>query len=269
MSQKKAISNPAFQSSSNLAPSSGFNLIPKVNNFNAIFDTKPLDGKESRNLEKLLFDFFLPGRVSEDQVSNDLEQLKNLTSEIKAITRQGILLIGERIHSAREILKPYRDGAFGQWIDITFGSRRTAYNMLSYYQLYTALPDYALKERFKMLPSKAAYLLASKDADIEEKAKIIENYSESSTDDLIMLIQDRFPSDITDGRKKTANRSLLDSIEQGLKKIARRKDHLTQENLEQIARFRSIINEILSDQKLHIETSASVMNPEGCFVSPN
>ena len=245
MSKEKTFSNIAFHSPAATVLPQGFNLVPQVNNFNSVFNPKPLDDKESNKLEKLLVDYFLPGRVSEDQVDKDLTQLKNITAEIKAISKQGIVLTGERIQKARELLTPYRDGAFTRWLETTFGSKKTAYNMLSYYQLYSELPDFSLKERFTKLPQKAAYLLASKNAEIEEKTKIIEEYCDSSADELVMLIQDRFPADELDGRRKEANKTLLNSLEIGLKKLLKRKNYLTADNLIQLNKLRTLIDEIL------------------------
>jgi hypothetical protein len=250
MSKQKAFSNPAFEISTQNSLEGSFNLAPQVNNFNAIFDTKPLDENESRGIEKLLVEYFLPGRVSEDQAQKDLNQLKNITAEIKAISKQSVVLTGERIQKAREILKPYRDGAFAQWLEFSFGSKRTAYNMLSYYQLYSELPNYTLKENFKKLSHRVAYLLASKDADLEKKAKIIENYSNASSDELIMLIQDTFPTDAQDGRRKSANNTLLDSLEIALKKLLKRRAHLSDDNLDQLAKLRELINEILDSKRV-------------------
>lgn len=51
MSEKKPFSNPAFQTQSQHSVIKEFNLAPQVNNFNAVFDTKPLDEKDSQLLE--------------------------------------------------------------------------------------------------------------------------------------------------------------------------------------------------------------------------
>jgi hypothetical protein len=246
MAKQKAFSNVAFQSS----PKNAFHLAPQVNNFNSVFNTQPLDESESHHLQELLVNYYLPGRVTEAQVEKDLDQLKILTAEIKAIRKQGIVLTGERIQKAKELLKPYRDGAFTRWIDSTFGSRRTAYNMLSYYQLYSELPNYTLKEGFKKLPYKVAYLLASKVADLDEKVKIIEDYCDSSTDELLMLLHDRFPTDPVDGRKKEANKVLINTIELGLKKLLRRKEHLSAANLAHIERLGSLFEELLGSKRV-------------------
>lgn len=258
MAKNLTITNPAFSSSSPKGMGGGFNLAPQVNNFNSIFNTTPLDEVESRQIEKLLVDNFLPGKVSEEQVEQDSNQLKTITSEIKAISNQSIVLIGERIHNAREILKPYRDGALAQWIESTFGSRRTAYNILAYYQLYSQLSSPTLQDRFKKMPQKIAYLLASKDVDISGKTEIIENYYESNSSELMMLIQERFPADIGDGRRKAANKTLLDSLELGLKKICKRKDHLTEGDHIQITRLKKLIDEILESKNITVE---STLNP--------
>lgn len=182
-------------------------------------------------------------------MESNLTDLKNITAEIKAINRQGTVLIGERIQKANDLLKPYRDGTFTQWAEFALGSKRTAYNLLSYYRLYTDLPSHSLRECFRKLPQKAAYFLASKDVELEEKFKIIENYSDSSADELIMLIQDRFPTDLQDGRRKEANRKLLDAIEHGLKKLMRRKAPLSPDALMQLARIQTLVESIQNTEQ--------------------
>ncbi len=46
-----------------------------------------------------------------------LSSFDSITSEVKAINNQAIILHGERIKKAQEILKNYRDGAFTAWLD--------------------------------------------------------------------------------------------------------------------------------------------------------
>ncbi|MBX9744392.1 MAG: pGP6-D family virulence protein [Chlamydiales bacterium] len=245
MSKQSPFSNPAFQPSS--APAAkGYNMVHNTNNFNSVFNPQPLDNKESTGIEKLLVDFYLPGRFPETQVTTDLDQLKKITTEIKAVAKQGAVLTGERLNQARSILKPYRDGAFAQWIDLFFGSRRTAYNMLAYYELYSSLPNHEAKIKFQKLPQKVAYLLASKNVTIDAKVDIIDKHFDSNPNDLMMLIQERFPADEGDGRRKTANKSLLDSLEFGLKKLLRRKDHLSDDNIRQVHRLKSLIDDIIA-----------------------
>jgi hypothetical protein len=128
---KAVISNPAFLE--NNEPSIGFNLAPIVNNFTSIFDTKPLDIEEKNCIEHLLLN-----NVGEDleqgQVATDVFKVQTMTAEIKAIQKQSIILIGERIAHVRTILRFYRDGTFTLWMKETFKSKQTGYNILSYYE---------------------------------------------------------------------------------------------------------------------------------------
>lgn len=248
MAKNALFSNPAFQATSE-AKLTEFHLAPEVNTFNSVFDPKPLEKEEEQGIENLLLENFLPGKTPETQVETDLTLLKKLTGEIKAIVKQGVVLTGERVYKARELLKPYRDGTFAKWTEITFGSRRTAYNMLAYYELYSSIPDHVSKEKFSKLPQKAAYLLASKDADINEKIEIIDNYYDSNANELISLIQDKFPSEKPDGRQKTATTALLYSIELNLKKVLKRKNHLSEDNLKQVLQLKDLIESILAPKE--------------------
>ena len=63
-----------------------------------------------------------------------------------------------------------------------------------------------------------------------------------------MLIHDKFPTDENDGRRKEANKTLLDSLEAGLRKLIRRKDQFSEDNLAQLSRIGKLIDEILSSK---------------------
>lgn len=114
----------------------GFNLVTNTNSFNALFATKPLEQSEAEQIEKILTDNFQEGFIEKDQVQQDVLQLKQITAEIKAIGKQGTILMGERVHRARELLKSYKDGAFTKWLESAFGTRKTGYNVLAYYEFY-------------------------------------------------------------------------------------------------------------------------------------
>lgn len=176
-----------------------FNLLNEVNSFNSIFDTKPLEAAEENNLEKMLVEAYQPGMIEEVQVQDDVLNLKRLTSEIKAIGKQCVILIGERVYRAREMLKPYRDGTFSKWLDSAFTSRKTGYNALSYYELYNSLPD-DLKQNLRKLQHKTAYIIASKPGDIEIKAKIIEECQGKKHNEAMQVISEKLPSHKEDRR---------------------------------------------------------------------
>ncbi|MBM3194810.1 MAG: hypothetical protein FJZ60_03495, partial [Chlamydiae bacterium] len=149
MSKSGLFENKAFSTPSNI----GFNLVPQVNNFNSFFGTQPLDEKEDKAIQHLLHQNTIPEKS--DRLEKDYLELKTLASEIRAIGRQGTLLTGERVARARVILLDYKEGAFTDWLNVTFGSRKTAYNALRYFELYEALAI-DLKEKFKKMPLKSA-----------------------------------------------------------------------------------------------------------------
>lgn len=211
MTKKKDVfsRNPAFKGSTQ----SSFNLVPKTNNMDSFFQVQELDQKEKTSIEKLLVDYYAPEKREEKDVTADLQDLSQMTAEIKAIGKQGLLLIGERVAKAREILKSYRDGAFTKWLEGTFGSIRTGYNMLGYYELYHALPEDSLREYLKKIPQKVVYILASRNGALETKADIIREYHDLRAEEFIMLIREKLPSDLADNRgKRTINQTLIEAL---------------------------------------------------------
>ena len=210
-------SNPAFQQKN---VNSAFNLINQnqANNFDAFFEVKPLDNEEANRIDKLLLDNFnLTSGISDEndkqKISEDSAKLKELTAQVKAIGKQGIILLGERIQKAGEILKSYKDGTYAKWMEITFGSRKTAYNALNYYEFYEQLPSHDLKTQFKKMPLKAAYVLASRNGPIEKKSEIILHHHNDKPEEIVGLIQEFLPLTVKDKRrKKDANTRILDEM---------------------------------------------------------
>ncbi|MCE2983982.1 MAG: CT583 family protein [Parachlamydia sp.] len=151
---------------------------------------RPLEELEERALERLVIEN--SKNLSENELKDDFDHIKILTSEIRSIGKQGVLLMGERIYDAREILKPYRDGTFTKWLQFTLGSVKSGYNMLAYFELYTELPENS-RENFKKLPQKAAYVLASRNIELQRKEEIINTMYHLKSDELINEIRDMFP----------------------------------------------------------------------------
>jgi len=180
------------------------------NGFRELFQVRPLDDEEGRAIERLLVESFQPGRGGEAQVALDVQGLKSLTAEIRAIGRQGVYLIGERVHKARELLKAYGERTFSKWLDLTFGNRRTPYTYLSYFEFHEALPSEELRSQLKKLPLKAAYVLAEREGAIDSKIDLLKGYAGETQRDLLLLIRDRFPTSIDDRRsRRTANQQLI------------------------------------------------------------
>lgn len=233
--------NPALQNKS--SNSIGFNLVTQNSPFNSVFNSQPLDKAEEIIIEKLLVENFLLGSITEEQVALNINEIKTLTSEIKAISRQGIVLIGERVFKAREILKQYKDGTFTKWLETAFGTRKTGYNLLSYYELYNALPNNILKENLKKLPQRAAYILASREGNIEAKAQIINSCHNLSADEIITRIQEKFPLMETDKRLgKEEPSKLIVSLHEILIKIQKQKSSLTSADKNSLIDLKNLID---------------------------
>jgi len=122
-----------------------------------------------------------------------------ITSEVKAITNQAVILHGERIKKAQDILKRYKDGAFTAWLFSTYGNRQTPYNFLQYYEFYSLLPQ-ALHSKLDQMPRQAVYSLASRSGSLEKKETIVKNYHGQPKQELLSLIRLEFPLDEEDKR---------------------------------------------------------------------
>jgi len=162
--------------------------------------TVNLTPEEERQIQKLLVDGYRPGVVSEEVVAEHVQQLTNITKQIKSISAQSILLHGERIQQAQNILCDYHEGSFTKWLMSTYGNRQTPYSMLRYYEFYQSAPKEA-RSMIEAAPKKCMYLLASRDADQEKKIEFIQNHGTSRQSDLLLLIQSTFPIEETDKRK--------------------------------------------------------------------
>ena len=198
-------------------------------------------------IETLLIEGSNPDSHTESQVHNDISNLKSITAEIKAIGRQGILLMGERISQARELLKSYHNGTFTKWLDSTFGSQKTGYNLLTYYDFYSALPEPALKDKFRKLPQKVAYILASRKGDMKKKEEIVRDYDVQKPKDLLSIIQEKLPVKPNDKRTlKDGNLTRILKLKDELKMLVQRKKHLSHEGTLILEELRDMINTILT-----------------------
>jgi hypothetical protein len=192
----------------------------------AIPITIDLTEQEKRNIQKILVDDYQPGRISESQVAEHVEQLTNITKQIKSISSQSVLLHGERIKQAQELLSDYKDGAFTKWLMSTYGNRQTPYSMLRYYEFYTSAPIES-RALIEAAPKKAVYLLASRDGDEGKKLKLIREHGTSSQSDLLLLIQETFPTMETD-KRKPMNASTIEAMGKLCLKLESRSKQLTE-----------------------------------------
>ncbi|MBI2811588.1 MAG: CT583 family protein [Candidatus Melainabacteria bacterium] len=159
-----------------------------LSSFSGVFRVTPLNEREKDSLVSLLTQY----KNEQQEINEDLFLLSALTAEVKAINSQAIILHGERIKKAQEILKNYRDGAFSAWLIATYGNRQTPYNFLQYYELHTALPEW-LHTKLDDMPRQAVYSLASRSGAQDQKMTIVKNYNGEPKQELLKLIRDTFP----------------------------------------------------------------------------
>jgi hypothetical protein len=170
----------------------------QLSSFSGVFKVHPLSDLEQNSLEDLLKSYQGETEVS---IERDLHVLSGLTSEIKAISNQAAILHGERIKKAQEIFKNYRDGAFSAWLLTTYGNRQTPYNFLQYYEFYLSLPSNLIPKLDEM-PRQAVYTLASRDAPLDKKKELLENYQGETKNEVLELIRQMFPLEENDGRRE-------------------------------------------------------------------
>jgi hypothetical protein len=193
--------------------------------FKGMFGEFKLTEKEQREIELILHDHYQPGKIEEERVLVHLQELVTITSEIKAINSQSILLHGERIKKAQNLLKDYQEGAFTKWLLATYGNRQTPYSMLQYYEFYQSIPT-DLRPRIESMPKKAAYTLAARDGLLDRKLEIVRNYAGEKQNDIILLIQETFPGDVDDKRRKLINTVTIEEISKLCEKLEKRKSAL-------------------------------------------
>ncbi len=176
-------------------------LVERANNgelssFSGVFRVAALNEKEKETIE-----FILRNHRHDDHfdIEGDYSALSIITSEVKAIANQAVILHGERIKRAQEILRKYKDGAFTAWLYATYGNRQTPYNFLQYYEFYTSMPS-TMHPLIDQMPRQAIYSLATRDGPMERKKAIVKDYAGQTKQELLKLIRIEFPLDEDDQR---------------------------------------------------------------------
>lgn len=176
-------------------------LVERANNgdlssFSGVFRIAPLNEKEKNAIESILKHH----RQNDSyNIDHDFAALSAITSEVKAIANQAVILHGERIKRAQDILKKYRDGAFTAWLYATYGNRQTPYNFLQYYEFYTTMPP-STHALIDQMPRQAVYSLASRNGSLERKEAIVKSYCGQAKQELLKLIRLEFPLSEDDKR---------------------------------------------------------------------
>lgn len=185
-----------------------------LSTFSGVFKIGPLTDFEKTSLESILETY-----KREDSIaSKDLEELTLITSEIKAINNQAVLLHGERIKKAQEILKNYKDGAFSSWLMETYGNRQTPYNFLLYYDFYAQMAE-NLKKQIEQMPRQAIYTLASRKGPLDKKKKLIKKFQGQTKNELLEMIREEFPLNEEDQRKGKLPYQAIKALSSIIRKI--------------------------------------------------
>lgn len=200
-----------------------------LSSFSGIFSNAELSDSEKQVIEAILLDY----SVKQGDIDGDLKSLIALSSEVKAITTQALLLHGERIKRAQQILKNYREGAFTAWLIATYGNRQTPYNFLQYYELVNAMPR-TLRPQIETMPRQAIYSLASREGDVKVKQQLIEEYRGETKYELLLRIRELFPLADDDKRKKSAGESTINALQKIAESFTRRKVALTKKEKDEI-----------------------------------
>jgi hypothetical protein len=209
---------------------------------------RDLTRKEENSLQLILHEYFNPGAMKEEEVVDDFANLRAISCEIKNINAQSILLHGERIKRAQDILKKYQEGAFTAWLMQTYGNRQTPYSILQFCELHKALPSQGLRKKLENIPRKAAYALAGRSGDVQLKSRILDEYAGEGQKELIMLIQDTFPLPDGDRRqRKEANVATLDSMFRLCQTLLNRRPSLTDSHRDRIRGLVKELEQLLSE----------------------
>lgn len=186
----------------------------QLSSFSGVFQVNAISIKEEVALEAILHKF----KGFDADISSDLEHLKKLTSEVKAINNQAAMLHGERIKAAQEILKSYHEGAFSAWLIDTYGNRQTPYNFMLYYDFYSLLNE-PLKEVADEMPKQVIYTLSSRKISQQEKEAFLQNYKGETKKELLTLLRHSFPLSKQDKRSSRLVENTLSTLRSLVKEL--------------------------------------------------
>ncbi len=189
-----------------------------LSSFSGVFNVNPIEEKDLLPLQTLLEKH----ARNSSNLKHDLGILSTLTSEVKAIHSQSIILHGERIQKAQKLLLNYTDGAFSAWLIHTYGNRQTPYNFLQYFEFYQTLSP-PLQVKMMELPKQAVYTLSSRQGDMQKKEEIILEYNGETKKQLLSTIQEAFPLSIEDKRKSKKAKNSIKLLRE-VKKVISHKD---------------------------------------------
>ena len=197
--------------------------------------TIELSEQEKLGIHKILSEDYSPDNLAKNQIAQHVEQLTNITKQIKSIAAQSVLLHGERIKQAQDLLSNYREGAFSKWLMCTYGNRQSPYNMLRYYELYQNAPKDA-QQMIESAPKKCVYVLASREGDDKTKLNLIQSHGDKPQAKFLHEIQQAFP--ITEiVKRKPLHTSTIESISKLCTKLESGSKYITDADRQDIEKL--------------------------------
>jgi hypothetical protein len=210
----------------------------QLSSFAGVFQVNPISEQEQASLQTILEKY----KTENTDISADLRSLTAITSEVKAISNQAVILHGERIKRAQQLFKSYRDGAFSTWLLKTYGNRQTPYNFMQYFELYQALPK-KLQGIIDEMPRQAIYSLSSRSVPHEKKEAFIQNYQGETKTELLEKLRKAFPLAKQDKRNPNKAKNAQEHLMRALKAI---QDDLFSPTEDEKSELKKIIHEIQS-----------------------
>lgn len=202
-----------------------------LSSFAGVFSVTQLSENENQVIEKILQDFAQKEQIN---IQQDLENLLSITAEVKAINNQAILLHGERIKKAHNILIPYKDGAFTAWLIAAYGNRQTPYNLMQYYDFYESLPK-ELRPLLETMPRQAVYTLAARNGNFSKKQEIVQNYMGQTKNEILEIIRLAFPLTLKDKRRTKVGEGIIQALEKISHQIQLSKDEISHQQKKTIS----------------------------------
>lgn len=210
----------------------------QLSSFAGVFQVNPISEQEQASLQTILEKY----KTENTDISADLRSLTAITSEVKAISNQAVILHGERIKRAQQLFKSYRDGAFSTWLLKTYGNRQTPYNFMQYFELYHALPK-KLQGIIDEMPRQAIYSLSSRSVPHEKKEAFIQNYQGETKTELLEKLRKAFPLAKQDKRNPNKAKNAQEHLIRALKAM---QDDLFNPTEDEKGELKKIIHEIQS-----------------------
>ena len=232
-------------------PASTPQLLKPINTLQEIFSFQPATADEKEQFFIELNEIIEKNIEDQEKLKKDLHELVHLSKECNSIQKQGIVLLGEKIHRTKEIFSAYKEfkSLFTHWIKKTFSSEKTAYNALSFFELHQEFSNED-REKLKKMPLKASYALASRKGDIEKKRQIVQEKYELASDEILDTIRNVFPLAENDLRKnKSSINQILQKMEGLLLKLQNHPEKINNDKKNKIKHIRRQIADLIEELK--------------------